>query len=146
MANVYTQIRGSKRMILFPPTDVSQLAFAPGASSSSLDVFSALETPQMAATHPYEAMLYPGDMLFLPPMWFHTATPTADMSVAVNIFFRDLETGYSSGRDVYGNRDLAAYERARQDIGRMARSFDRLPSDIRRFYLARLAGELLHDD
>ncbi|RSL61585.1 tRNA wybutosine-synthesizing protein 4 [Fusarium duplospermum] len=145
MANVYTQIRGSKRMILFPPTDVRHLAFAPGASSSSLDVFSALDRPQLALTHPYEAMLNPGDVLFLPAMWFHTATPTADLSVAVNVFFRDLESGYSTGRDVYGNKDLAAYEKGRQDVARIAKSFERLPPELRHFYLARLADELLHE-
>ncbi|RSL54860.1 tRNA wybutosine-synthesizing protein 4 [Fusarium sp. AF-6] len=145
MANVYTQIRGSKRMILFPPTDVRHLAFAPGASSSSLDVFSALDQHQLALTHPYEAVLNPGDVLFLPAMWFHTATPTADLSVAVNVFFRDLESGYSTGRDVYGNRDLAAYEKGRQDVARIAKSFERLPPELRHFYLARLADELLHE-
>ncbi|KAF4982543.1 hypothetical protein FZEAL_1853 [Fusarium zealandicum] len=143
MANVYAQVRGSKRMILFPPTDVNHLAFAPGASSSSLDVFSGLEKHQLGMTHPHEAVLNPGDVLFLPAMWFHTATPTADLSVAVNVFFRDLESGYSTGRDVYGNRDLAAYEKGRQDVARVAKSFDRLPPEIRRFYLARLAEELL---
>ena len=71
--------------------------------------------------------------------------PTTDMSVAVNVFFRDLQTGYSAGRDVYGNRDLAAYEKGRQDIARIAKSFDRLPGEIRSFYLSRLADELLHD-
>ncbi|KAF4465286.1 leucine carboxyl methyltransferase 2 [Fusarium albosuccineum] len=145
MANVYTQIRGSKRMILFPPTDVNHLAFAPGASSSSLDVFSALDKQQLSLTHPHEAMLNPGDVLFLPAMWFHTATPTTDLSVAVNVFFRDLESGYSTGRDVYGNRDLAAYEKGRQDVTRIAKSFDRLPPEIRRFYLTRLAEELSHE-
>ena len=145
MANVYTQIRGSKRMILFPPTDVRHLAFAPGASSSSLDVFSALENHQLGQAHPHEAMLNPGDVLFLPAMWFHTATPTTDLSVAINIFFRDLESGYSTGRDVYGNRDLAAYEKGRQDVARLAKSFERLPREIRRFYLERLADELVQE-
>ncbi|KAM0364386.1 hypothetical protein HYE67_002616 [Fusarium culmorum] len=145
MANVYTQIQGSKRMVLFPPTDVSHLAFAPGASSSSLDIFSALDTHRLASTNPHEAFLNPGDLLFIPAMWFHTASPVTDLSVAVNVFFRDLESGYSTGRDVYGNRDLAAYEKGRQDISRITKSFDRLPSEIRQFYLRRLADELLHE-
>lgn len=143
MANVYTQIQGSKRMMLFPPSDVTQLCFAPGASSSSLDVFSALDTPSLAATHAHEALLSPGDMLLLPPMWLHTATPTTDMSVAVNIFFRDLDSGYSTGRDVYGNRDLAAYEKGRQDAARIKKGFEGLPGDIQRFYMARIADELV---
>ncbi|KAM0352848.1 hypothetical protein ACHAPU_001730 [Fusarium lateritium] len=145
MANVYTQIYGSRHMILLPPTDVSHLALAPGASSSSLDVLSALDKHQLAATTPYEAVLNPGDLLFIPAMWFHTASPTTDTSIAVNVFFRDLDGGYSTGRDVYGNRDLAAYEKGRQDLSRIIKNFDRLPSEIRQFYLTRLANELLQD-
>lgn len=143
MANVYAQIVGSKRMILFPPSDVPHLAFAPGASSSSADVFSLLETSKLAATRPHEAIVHPGDVLFLPPLWLHTATPTTDMSVAVNVFFRDLDNGYAAGRDVYGNRDLAAYEKGRQDVAKIAKQFQQLPEETRKFYLARLADELL---
>ncbi|KAJ6440844.1 leucine carboxyl methyltransferase [Purpureocillium lavendulum] len=150
MANVYTQISGAKRMILFPPSDVANLAFAPGASSSSIDVFKALDaktrtpddTPGLAGTHPHEAILGPGDVLFLPALWLHAATPLSNMSVAVNTFFRDLESGYAAGRDVYGNRDLAAYEKARLDAARMAKSFQQLPLETRRFYLSRIADEL----
>ncbi|KAI6781992.1 uncharacterized protein J7T54_003411 [Emericellopsis cladophorae] len=69
-------------------------------------------------------------------------TPTSDLSVAVNIFFRDLQDGYSTGRDVYGNRDLAGYEKGRQEVAKIAKSFGQLPADIRRFYLDRLADEL----
>lgn len=142
MANIYAQVRGSKRMILFPPSDVSFLSFEAGASSSSRDIFSELETSKLSSTHPHEALLGPGDVLFLPPMWPHTATPTSDMSVAVNVFFKDLKDGYSSGRDVYGNRDLEAYEKGRRDVTRLGKSFEKLPKEIRRFYLFRLADEL----
>ncbi|KAM4066960.1 cupin-like domain-containing protein [Hirsutella rhossiliensis] len=142
MANVYTQIVGRKRMVLFPPSDVGHLSFAPGASSSSLDVLASLEAPNLAATRPHEAELGPGDLLFLPPLWLHTSEPTSDLSVAVNVFFRDLESGYATGRDVYGNRDLAAYEKGRQDAMRIAKGFQQLPLETRRFYLTRIADEL----
>lgn len=142
MANVYVQVSGHRRMVLFPPTDVTQLSFAPGASSSSVDVFSALGSPSLASTHPHEALLKPGDVLFLPALWLHAAAPMSNMSIAVNVFFRDLESGYATGRDVYGNRDLAAYERGRQDAARIARSFQQLPLAARQFYLARIADEL----
>jgi tRNA wybutosine-synthesizing protein 4 len=59
----------------------------------------------------------------------------------VNIFFRSLQAGYAAGKDVYGNRDLQAYEKGRQDIGKIVKSFDTLPSDIRGFYLERLVEE-----
>ncbi|KAK2032150.1 leucine carboxyl methyltransferase [Colletotrichum zoysiae] len=143
MANVYVQVGGSKRLILFPPSDVSNLSFAPGASSSSVDVFSSLDAGSLRGVHPHEAAVGPGDILFLPPLWLHTATPTSDMSVAINVFFRNLERGYSAGRDVYGNRDLAAYEKGRQDIARVGTSFSNLPPDAREFYVRRLADELL---
>lgn len=144
MANVYCQIKGSKRMILFPPADVSRLGFAPGASSSSIDVFSALEkSPStLALTHPHEAILNPGDVLFLPPLWLHTAAPTQGTSVAVNVFFRSLESGYAAGRDVYGNRDVAAYEKGRGQVAAIASQFASLPRDMGAFYLRRLADEL----
>ncbi|OHW92107.1 leucine carboxyl methyltransferase 2 [Colletotrichum incanum] len=143
MANVYVQVGGSKRLILFPPGDVSHFSFAPGASSSSVDVFSSLEAGTLRGVHPHEAAVRPGDILFLPPLWLHTATPTSKTSVAVNIFFRNLEKGYSTGRDIYGNRDLAAYEKGRQDIARIGSSFSKLPPDTREFYIRRLADELL---
>ena len=144
MANVYCQIRGSKRMLLFPPSDVTRLAFAPGASSSSIDVFGSLNGPTLAGTHPWEADLRPGDVLFLPPLWLHTATPSSNVSIAVNVFFRNLESGYAAGRDVYGNRDLAAYEKGRQEIARIVNAFGKVPADARQFYMLRLADELAH--
>nr|POF03520.1 trna wybutosine-synthesizing protein 4 [Quercus suber] len=147
MANVLCQVRGRKRVLLYPPSDVSWLGFAPGASSSSLDVFHPGDEATRRAlvnTHPHEAILQPGDILFIPPMWVHTAAPTDGMSVAVNIFFRSLQNNsYAAGRDVYGNRDLAAYERGRKDVARIIRSFEDLPADVSGFYLERLGNELL---
>jgi tRNA wybutosine-synthesizing protein 4 len=96
----------------------------------------------LTASHPHEAILSAGEVLFLPPLWLHTAAPVSNFSVAVNVFFRDLSTGYSAGRDVYGNRDLAAYEKGRLDISRLAASFQKLPAQAREFYLLRLADEL----
>lgn len=143
MANVYCQISGTKRIILFPPSDVEHLSFAPGASSSSIDVFASLDSPDLAPTHPQEVTLLPGDVLFLPPLWLHTATPISDSSIAVNVFFRNLDGAcYAAGRDVYGNRDLAAYEKGRQDVAKIANSFQKLPTEAREFYLLRLADEL----
>jgi tRNA wybutosine-synthesizing protein 4 len=144
MANVYCQVIGSKRMILFPPSDVNRLGFEPGASSSSLDIFSALATssPSLGGTAPHEATLGPGDILYLPPLWLHTARPISNESIAVNVFFKNLKRGYSAGRDVYGNRDLEAYEKARRDVAGITKNFRQLPSDVRSFYLQRLAQEL----
>ncbi|RAL00930.1 tRNA methyltransferase PPM2 [Aspergillus ibericus CBS 121593] len=145
MANVLCQIRGEKRLILFPPSDVQYLQVPAGASSSTINIFQNHADGSIAAvphTSPQEAVLRRGDILFIPPLWLHTASPTGQVSVAVNVFFRNLSKGYAAGRDVYGNRDLQAYEKARNDLQKIAKSFDGLPPDMARFYLLRLAKEL----
>ncbi|KAL1955158.1 hypothetical protein VTO42DRAFT_8973 [Malbranchea cinnamomea] len=146
LANVLCQIRGEKRLILYPPWEVSRLGLAPGASSSSINVFRGSSNDDIVSpqgTSPHEAAMRPGDVLYLPPLWLHTASPTQGVSVAVNVFFRNLaSTFYAPGRDVYGNRDLHAYEKGRRDVEKIVRSFERLPRDIARFYLDRLADEL----
>lgn len=143
-ANVLCQIRGSKRLILFPPSDVSYLGLPAGSSTSSIDCFDAgfLSNPAVAPTHPQEVLLQPGDVLHIPPLWLHTASPSDAVSVSVNVFYRSLHSGYAPGRDVYGNRDVQAYEKGRRDIAKITQSFDGLPSDMRNFYLDRLIDEL----
>ncbi|KAL4968782.1 tRNA methyltransferase PPM2 [Aspergillus stella-maris] len=145
MANVLCQIQGEKRLILYPPTDVQHLDVPAGASSSNINVFKNRADESITFiphTSPHEARLKRGDILFLPPLWLHTAAPTGDVSVAVNVFFRNLSQGYAAGRDVYGNRDVQAYEKGRKDLEKMAKTFAGLPPDMARFYLLRLADEL----
>lgn len=145
MANVLCQIRGLKRIILYPPSDVSHLDIPPGGSSSSISVFdadAAAKYPSLRQAHPQESVLQPGDVLYIPPLWLHTTSPIDNLSVSVNIFFRNLETGYAAGRDVYGNRDLQAYEHGRRDVDKIAKAFVGLPREMGQFYLARLAEEL----
>lgn len=145
MANVLCQTSGSKRLVLFPPSDVSCFAIPPGSSSSSINVFEAdavMRHPGLAESQPHEAQLAPGDILYIPPLWLHTAAPLGTISVSVNVFFRELEKGYAPGRDVYGNRDVQAYEKGRSSVEKMVKSFDKLPREMTGFYLERLADEL----
>ena len=75
-------------------------------------------------------------------MWSHTAVPEEGTSVAVNVFFRNLENGYAAGKDVYGNRDLQAYENGRRDVEKITKAFRNIPDDLAKFYMERLAMEL----
>lgn len=140
MANLLCHIRGTKRFKVYPPTDITKLSFPPSASSSTIEnPFDPELEPD--GVHPMETILKPGDVLFIPELWPHAAYPL-EPCVAVNVFFKSLERGYSSGKDIYGNRDLAAYEKGRTMIGRISKEFERLPSAARRFYMERLADEL----
>jgi tRNA wybutosine-synthesizing protein 4 len=139
--NILSQISGTKTLTLYPPSDVSHLAYPPGASSSSLPLSALTHNPKL---HPHVAALAPGDVLFIPSMWSHTATPNQGVSVAVNVFWKGLgEEVYAAGRDVYGNRDLKGYENGRRDVEKIVRAFKGLPADVSDFYLQRLAGEIL---
>lgn len=144
MANVLCQIRGSKRLLLFHPSDVNKLGFTPGASSSQFDAFDDKARSQwpFCDAQAFEAHLHPGDILYIPPFWPHTAAPTDGLSIAVNVFFRDMQHGYAAGKDIYGNRDLQAYENGRKDLMRVANGFKKLPGQAGKFYMQRLAAEL----
>jgi tRNA wybutosine-synthesizing protein 4 len=120
---------------------VKYLAYPPGGSSSNIDILTSKDM-RLGRTHPHTAHLRSGDILFIPPMWSHTAVPEDGVSVAVNVFFRNLENGYAAGKDVYGNRDLQAYENGRRDIERIAKAFKTIPDDMAKFYIDRLAMEL----
>jgi tRNA wybutosine-synthesizing protein 4 len=141
LSNILCQIRGTKALYLYPPSDVKYLDFSAGGSSSNTDVL-ASKDPKLRFTHPHIASLKPGDILFIPPMWSHTATPEEGVSVAVNVFWKGLEKGYAAGKDVYGNRDLQAYENGRRDVEKILRAFKDLPADVSGFYLDRLAMEI----
>ncbi|KAL5424881.1 hypothetical protein PMIN07_012053 [Paraphaeosphaeria minitans] len=141
LANVLCQVRGSKTLQLFPPADGKYLLYPPGGSSSNTDILTSKDT-RLTRTHPHVAHLRPGDILFIPPMWSHTAVPEDGVSVAVNVFFRNLDAGYAAGKDVYGNRDLQAYENGRRDMERILKAFKAVPNDMAKFYLDRLAMEL----
>jgi tRNA wybutosine-synthesizing protein 4 len=141
LSNILCQIRGRKTLYLYPPSDVNHLDYLPGGSSSNTDVL-ASKDPKLRFTHPHIAVLKPGDILFIPPMWSHTATPEDGVSVAVNVFWRGLERGYAAGKDVYGNRDLQAYENGRRDVEKILKAFRDVPGDVSKFYLNRLAMEI----
>ena len=156
-ANILFHVRGTKRFRLWHPNRALELGFPPGGSSSAtiLDPFADLRnttTTTKAGTQPmnfestqpdYDITLSPGSALYIPPVFPHAALPVT-ACVAVNVFFRDLSPQkYALGKDVYGNRDLVAYERGRQTLGRLVKEFDGLPSWVRRFYLERLGQEIL---
>ncbi|KAF2396660.1 LCM-domain-containing protein [Trichodelitschia bisporula] len=135
MANVLCQIRGRRRIVLFPPADWMRLNFRPGDTTSALNVWTA-ESGALSGCSPQMAVLRPRDVLFVPACWAHATIavgPGEDgegeaggeegedwLSIAVNVFFPSFPwSAYAVGRDVYGNRDVAAYEQGRMNVYRL---------------------------
>ncbi len=89
--NLFLQLRGRKRFLLIgPEVAVSgRLPLFPSAhpchraSPVDLTQFLLSQAPQMANVSVQEALLEEGDMLYIPPFWFHhVETLTASMSMA----------------------------------------------------------------
>ena len=51
----------------------------------------------------YEVILEPGDLIFIPALWFHS-TVALDCSVSVNVFWKNLDKSMYDPKDVYGNK------------------------------------------
>lgn len=74
--NLLAQVVGRKRILLFPPSDSCRLYPAEGRmlqNTSQIDpeVVDATRFPLAADLRPIQAVLEPGDMLYIPPGWWH---------------------------------------------------------------------------
>ena len=81
-----------------------------------------------------EVTMEPGDVLFIPALWFHSIT-NCDFSVAVNTFFRHLPSACYERKDVYGNKDLAAFNKAMESLQKVKE----LPEVYSKFYREQLS-------
>lgn len=77
-ATILFQVKGIRKIVLFPPADFSRLDIMPGSALSELSVFD--ETTRAKTLHapsgtsPHVAIVRPGDTLFIPPFWIFSCT------------------------------------------------------------------------
>ena len=93
--NCYVQVVGHKHVWLAPPP-LTLPAMSPDAAFGSmlqnttqLSVWEAAQPPafvQEVVPHAQHTELHPGDMLFLPPMWWHAMKSTSQ-SFSVSFWF-----------------------------------------------------------
>ncbi|CAL1538086.1 unnamed protein product [Lymnaea stagnalis] len=142
MDNLLLQIIGRKRVVLFHPKDVEHL-YMNGDKSEVLDVENPdlNKYPKFSAARPYSGYLEPGDILFIPALWFHNMT-YEDPGVAVNIFWRHLEEKLYDSKDPYGNHDPLPAQRANQIVDRAIKALEELPQEYREFYARRLCHRI----
>ncbi|XP_059156601.1 tRNA wybutosine-synthesizing protein 5-like [Physella acuta] len=142
MDNLLIQIVGRKKVVLFHPRDVEYL-YLNGDKSEILDVEcpDLQRFPNFALATPYHGYLEPGDVLFIPALWFHNMTYT-EAGVAVNVFWRHLEDKMYDNKDPYGNHDPLPAQRANQIVDRALKALEELPDQYRDFYAKRLCERI----
>eukprot|EP00759_Apiculatamorpha_spiralis_P037339 PhF_6_TR37209/c0_g1_i1/m.54856/K18066/TYW5; tRNA wybutosine-synthesizing protein 5 len=145
MDNILCQIVGTKRVVLYPPSQYGNL-YMEGSTSKVVEIdkpdYTRFPKFREAQRHAIEVMLEPGDVLFIPSMWFHNVT-ALDPAISVNVFWRHLEEGAYDPKDTYGNRDLPAMVQAREKIVAAAKDIVKsVPADYRAFVLHQVLDDL----
>lgn len=93
MHNAFAQVEGRKRFVLFNPAQFD--ALYPGPINTRVEAQSRVDLsrpdfrrfPKLAEVEYWEAVVGPGDLLFMPAYWWHQVT-SLDMSVSVNYWWR----------------------------------------------------------
>ncbi|MDZ8084251.1 MAG: cupin-like domain-containing protein [Nostoc sp. DedQUE12b] len=94
--NIYAQIRGRKRFLLFPPSNY--LSFYPPLNESSgighnskvnPDLLQLELFPKFPWQQRIEVILQPGEILYIPPFWWHHVT-AIDENISLS-FWYDLK-------------------------------------------------------
>ena len=152
MDNALVQLHGEKRVLLFPPRVAAGL-YLDGSSSPIVgpgvdgeggwpEAFPAYQAAREAAL---EVILQPGDVLYVPALWAHHVEALHGPSVAVNVFFRELDKASYPAKDLYGNADPVAAAQALEACAGAAKRLASLPRDHRVFYGGVAAARLLRD-
>jgi hypothetical protein len=88
--NTFMMLKGSKRFIVAPPRDTAGMYLHPAPTHShrqsqlnNLDNIDFVAYPKARLVEFSEATLGPGDLIFLPPFWYHSVESVVGPSVAI---------------------------------------------------------------
>ncbi|XP_054643231.1 tRNA wybutosine-synthesizing protein 5 isoform X2 [Dunckerocampus dactyliophorus] len=142
MDNLLAQVTGRKRVVLYSPQDALHL-YLKGDKSEVVEIDSPDQNlfPDFVKAARYECTLEPGDLLFIPALWFHN-TLALQFGVGVNVFWRQLPVDRYDRKDSYGNKDPVAASRALQALERALHHLDELPPEYRDFYGRRMIQQI----
>ncbi|AFV00466.2 cupin-like domain-containing protein [Simiduia agarivorans] len=94
--NLACCVVGRRRFTLFPPDQIENLYIGPldltpaGQPISLADSVEAYPTLDQALACAWVAELEPGDVLYLPAMWWHQVEGLADINLMINYWWRSL--------------------------------------------------------
>jgi len=138
MDNIYCQVVGHKHAILWPPSEADKL-YLVGDKSRVVDIEhpDLKQFPLFPQAKQYKAELQPGDILFIPALWFHNML-ARDFGVAVNVFWRELDDKLYDPKDPYGNKDHLPAAKAMRMLDNVMKQLHDLPEDYRDFYARKM--------
>jgi len=138
MDNIYCQVVGHKEALLWPPSEADKL-YLSGDKSKVVDIDNPdlQQFPLFPIAQRYKADLQPGDILFIPALWFHNML-AKDFGVAVNVFWRELEDKLYDPKDPYGNKDHLPAAKAMRMLDNVMKQLQDLPEEYKDFYARRL--------
>mmetsp|Transcript_23426 Transcript_23426/g.35098 ORF Transcript_23426/g.35098 Transcript_23426/m.35098 type:complete len:279 (-) Transcript_23426:24-860(-) len=143
MDNLLLQVCGHKDVVLFPPSDADFLYLTRKDKSMVDDPrdYNHTKFPLLTRAQPYLCELEPGDTLYIPAFWFHNVRSGMwGPSIALNVFWRRLNTSFYDHKDAFGNRDLIPARKAKEGISKAIVSLCTLPPIYRDFYARRLSA------
>ncbi|XP_075217355.1 tRNA wybutosine-synthesizing protein 5-like isoform X2 [Lycorma delicatula] len=137
MDNMLIQIQGKKRVVLFSPSDAPYM-YMEGDKSEVMDIDNPDydKYPKFKCATRYECILEPGDVLFIPALWFHN-TLAVTCGVNVNIFWKNLDDELYDKNDFYGNKDLLPAAKMLQMVSKAMSNLQCLPDEYTDFYAKR---------
>lgn len=92
--NILTVLKGSKKFILFPPSEAKLLYQNTSKNTnrlmSSVDIFDNIDTtkyPKIFMAKYYEVEIKEGESIYIPPGWWHAVISSKDLNLAVNFWW-----------------------------------------------------------
>lgn len=138
--NILCQVWGTKRVILWPPSDLSKLSIKGSSTTSTGHPILDHDQLYYSDLHPIVCDMYPGDILYIPSCWFHHVTAgNEEPSLAINIFWKEESESLYDTKDLFGNRDLIPFTRATDKLAATIKEMIKeLPERYMEFYIDKL--------
>ena len=138
MDNILCHISGIKHVTFWSPS-LAHRMYLHGSTSevTRIDEPNLKKYPLFPYDEAVKCILHPGDILFIPSLWFHNIY-AEDACISINLFWRHLTEEFYEKKDLFGNKDLPVGVEAMDLAEVISTKLQSIPEEYRDFY-ARLA-------